>query len=112
MRTVSVIIPNYNYGRFLREALDSALNQTLPPLEVIVVDDGSTDESPEILESYGDRIRVIRQKNQGVGIARNTGAEAARGELLAFLDADDYWFPQKLEKQVEKINSDPELGMV
>lgn len=110
---VSVVIPNYNYGRFLREALDSALNQTYKPLEVVVVDDGSTDESHEILAEYETKgVKVIRQKNCGVGAARNTGAKASSGEVIAFLDADDIWFPEKLEKQVAAFDGDSELGLV
>lgn len=109
---VSVIIPNYNYGRFLAEAVNSALNQTSAPHEVIVVDDGSTDNSLEILAAYGERIKVIRQTNQGVGAARNAGAELATGDLLAFLDADDYWAPEKIEKQAAKLAEDPETGLV
>lgn len=112
MSTVSVVIPNYNYGRFLRDALESALGQTHRPHEVIVVDDGSTDESFEVLREYGGRVIVIRQKNQGVGSARNRGAEAATGEFLAFLDADDYWEPSKLEKQLAAFRQDPEIGLV
>ena len=112
MKKVSVIIPNYNYGRFLAEAIESALNQTYEPHEIIVVDDGSTDESREILEKYGDRIRVHYQKNEGVGAARNMGAEMATGDILAFLDADDYWSPQKLEKQLAELLSDPTIGLV
>lgn len=109
---ISVIIPNYNYGRFLREAIDSALGQTLPPHEVIVVDDGSTDDSGAILGSYGDRIITVRQQNQGVGAARNKGAELATGEFLAFLDADDFWAPTKLEKQLAKFETDAEISLV
>lgn len=112
MIKVSVIIPNYNYGRFLQEAIDSALGQTHRPHEVIVIDDGSTDESRQILKGYGDRIRVHFQKNEGVGAARNKGAEMSTGDLLAFLDADDYWFPRKLEKQIAELNTDPEIGLV
>lgn len=100
MKTVSVIIPTYNYARYLGEAIDSALGQTLAPLEVIVVDDGSTDDTPELLAAYGDRIRVLRQKNAGVAVARNSGIAAARGEYVAFLDADDTWLPRKLELQM------------
>lgn len=109
---VSVIIPNYNYGRFLAEAVNSALNQTSAPHEVIVVDDGSTDNSMEILNGFGNRIKVIRQENQGVGAARNAGAEASNCDYLAFLDADDYWAPEKLEKQLAKFAEDPEIGLV
>lgn len=109
---ISVIIPTYNYARFLGEAIDSALAQTLPPLEVIVVDDGSTDATDEVLAAYGDRIRVIRQKNQGVAMARNAGIAAARGDYLAFLDSDDAWYPRKLELQMPRFEADPELGLV
>ena len=91
MKTISVIIPTYNYARFLAEAIDSALGQSYAPLEIIVVDDGSTDATSEVLAAYGDRIRVLRQKNQGVAMARNAGIAAARGDYLAFLDSDDAW---------------------
>ncbi len=112
MRTISVIIPTYNYARFLREAIDSALAQTYPPLEVIVVDDGSTDETPQVLAEYGGRIRAVRQKNQGVAAARNTGVAAARGEYIAILDSDDLWKPGKLELQIARFEADPDLGLV
>lgn len=110
---VSVVIPNYNYGRFLRDAIDSALNQTYKPHEVIVVDDGSTDESHDILGEYEEKgVKVIRQKNRGVGAARNTGVSVSSGDVIAFLDADDIWFPEKLEKQIEAFDGDTELGLV
>jgi glycosyltransferase involved in cell wall biosynthesis len=109
---VSVIIPTYNYARFVGEAVDSVLAQTLPPLEVIVVDDGSTDGTAEVLARYGDRIRVLRQKNAGVAMARNAGIAAARGEYLAFLDSDDAWYPRKLELQMQRFAAEPELGLV
>lgn len=109
---VSVVIPNYNYARYLSKAISSALAQHYPNVEVIIVDDGSTDESIEIIESFGERVKLIRQRNQGVGIARNTGANVAKGKMLAFLDADDYWHPDKLKKQIEKMQSDREIGLV
>ncbi len=112
MTTISVIIPTFEYGRFLGEAIDSALAQTHPPLEVIVVDDGSTDETPRVVASYGNRIRSIRQRNQGLSAARNAGIEAARGDYLAFLDSDDVWMPRKLERQLARFESDPALGLV
>ena len=112
MRSVSVVIPTYNHALFLREAVDSVLAQTVAPVEIIVVDDGSSDETPAILASYGDRIRVIRQENGGVAVARNTGIVAARGELLAFLDSDDVWLPRKLELQLQLFDRDPDLGLV
>jgi glycosyltransferase involved in cell wall biosynthesis len=114
MRTplISVIITNYNYGRYLRQAIDSALAQTYPSVEVIVVDDGSQDDSADVARSYGERVRFIAQKNQGVSVARNRGVEESSGEFVAFLDADDIWFPYKLEKQAGRLLSDPELGLV
>lgn len=110
MKSVSVVIPTYNYAQYLGEAIDSALAQTLPPLEVIVVDDGSTDDTPQVLAAYGDRIRVLRQMNAGVAIARNSGIGAARGEYVAFLDADDVWLPRKLELQMARFDGD--VGLV
>lgn len=109
---VSVIIPNYNYARYIREAIDSALAQTYPNIEVIVVDDGSKDESQKISESYGDRIITILQENSGVAAARNNGVKNSSGEYLAFLDADDVWLPRKIEKQVDLFESQQDLGLV
>ena len=110
--TVSVVIPTHNYAGFVGEAIESALGQTVPPLEVIVVDDGSTDDTPHVLESFGNRIRAVRQRNQGVCAARNAGASIATGDLLAFLDADDVWLPDKLEKQIECFLAHPNTGLV
>lgn len=109
---VSVIIPNYNYERYLREAIDSALAQTYPNIEIIVVDDGSTDSSREIIESYGSEIRAVFQKNQGVSAARNNGAATSKGEYIAFLDADDVWLPEKLQSQIHTFASSEEFGLV
>lgn len=108
---VSVVIANHNYGRFLGDAIASALNQTSPAFEVIVVDDGSTDESHEVVHSFGSRIRVVRQENRGVSAARNRGIGESRGELVAFLDADDWWLPEKLARQVEGFRRE-NVGMV
>ena len=112
MRTISVIIPAWNRAREVGNAIDSAFAQTLPPLEVIVVDDGSTDETPEVLARYGDHIRVVRQSNQGVAAARNAGIAVANGDFLAFLDSDDVWLPRKLELQMARFDADPGLGLV
>lgn len=109
---VSVIIPNYNYAHYLPQAIDSALGQTYPRVDVVVVDDGSRDTSTAVLESYGGRIRWVSQRNQGVSAVRNQGVRLSRGEYLAFLDADDYWLPTKLERQMERFGRDPELGLV
>lgn len=109
---VSVIIPNYNYASYVREAIDSVLAQTYSNIEIIVVDDGSKDESKIILESYGNKIKAIFQQNQGVSAARNNGIEQSKGEFIAFLDADDVWLPQKIEKQIERFSGDESLGLV
>jgi glycosyltransferase involved in cell wall biosynthesis len=98
--TVSAVIPCYNAAPFLRETIDSVLNQTCPALEVIVVDDGSTDNSAAIAQSYGGPVCVIRQENQGESVARNRGMDEARGDWVALLDADDRWLPHKLERQL------------
>ncbi|MGE0864400.1 MAG: glycosyltransferase family 2 protein [Vicinamibacterales bacterium] len=100
MPKVSIVIPAYNAEDFIREAVDSALAQTHADREVIVVDDSSTDDTPLILKSYGDRIIVHRQPNAGVSGARNTGAALATGDWIAFLDADDVWRPAKLAAQL------------
>jgi glycosyltransferase involved in cell wall biosynthesis len=109
---VSVIIPNYNYAHYLGEAIESVLAQTYPSIEIIVVDDGSSDGSMSVLEPYDDKITLIRQQNQGVSAARNNGAAAGRGQYVAFLDADDVWLPLKVEKQVERFLSGNGPGLV
>jgi glycosyltransferase involved in cell wall biosynthesis len=109
---VSVIIPAYNSAAWLSEAIDSALNQTVAPLDVIVVDDGSTDDTPRIREPYRERIRVIVQENKGPSAARNRGIEAAAGDLIAFLDADDLWLAEELEKQLACLREHPRAGLV
>lgn len=107
---VSVIIPNYNYANYLCQAVDSVLMQTYPNIEIIVVDDGSKDNSKEILSSYGEKISVIYQPNAGVAAARNNGANAGKGEFIAFLDADDFWLPGKIEKQIDLFRMNSSLG--
>jgi hypothetical protein len=92
---VSLIIATFNHERFLAVALDSALAQTLAGVEVIVVDDGSTDDTPAVLSRYTDRVRVIRQANRGLAAARNAGLAAARGTYVSFLDADDVVTPRR-----------------
>jgi glycosyltransferase involved in cell wall biosynthesis len=106
---VSVIIPVYNGARFLRAALESVFAQTYRPIEVIVVDDGSTDDGGGIAQSFPD-VRYMRQENQGVAAARNNGIEAARGEFFAFLDHDDLWTPEKVRVQIEHLLNHPEVG--
>ena len=100
---ISVIVPVHNGERFLSETLVSALSQTFPDFELIIVDDGSSDRSPRLIEDFlarDARVRAARQLNSGVAAARNRGIAEARGEFIATLDADDLWRPQKLEKQV------------
>lgn len=106
---ISVIIPVYNGARYLRPALESVFAQTYRPFEVIVVDDGSTDDSGVIAQSFPD-VRYIRQSNQGVAAARNHGVEAARGEFYAFLDQDDLWVPEKLKLQMDHLQHSRDLG--
>ena len=105
---VSVIIPTYNRAWCLAEAIDAVLAQTYSDFELIVVDDGSTDDTVAILATYADKIRLFRQANQGVSAARNLGIRKARGELLAFLDSDDLWQPEKLARQVSFFDRHPE----
>ncbi len=108
--SVSVIIPAYNCEEYLGEAIESALHQTYPPLEVIVVDDGSTDRTCEVGQAFPPPVHCISQPHMGAGSARNRGAAMARGALLAFLDADDRWPLYKLSRQVEALR--PDLDVV
>src|SRR6476646_282737 len=94
---VSILINNYNYERFLKDAIDSALNQTYSKIEVIVVDDGSTDNSRSVIESYQDKVTAIFKENGGQASAFNTGFEASQGEIICFLDADDMFQPEKVK---------------
>jgi len=110
---ISVVIPAYNYAKFLPQAVDSVLAQNWPAAEIIVVDDGSTDETPEVARRYGQRIRYIRQENAGLSAARNTGIQAATQTFVAFLDADDIWRPNLLEQAMRAFKSLPEsFGIV
>jgi glycosyltransferase involved in cell wall biosynthesis len=108
---VSVVIPVYNGERFLPDCLDSVLTQTWQPLEVIAVDDGSTDGSAAVL-ARADAVRVIAQANQGVAAARNAGIAAARGHYIALIDQDDLWLPGKIEAQMRMLLADPSLDYV
>ncbi len=108
-RTVSVIVPTYNRAHYLGEAIASILNQDIQgcQIEIIVVDDGSTDETKEILRKFGDSVRYIYQDNHGVGAARNRGINEATGEWVAFLDSDDRWLPDKLTLQFRALDTFP-----
>lgn len=108
---VSAIIPTYNCSQYLSQAIDSALAQTYPLVEVVVVDDGSTDDTAAVVQRYGSRVRYVRQENAGTAAARNTGIRNSSGELIALLDHDDRWLPTKLEKQVP-LFAHPSVGLV
>ena len=111
--TVSIIIPTYNRAQFLREAVESVLHQTFEDFEVLVVDDGSTDNTPQLMATFTDpRVRFIRQTNQGRSHARNHALSLAQGRYIAFLDSDDIYLPEKLAWQVAKMDAAPEVGMV
>lgn len=109
---VSVIIPTYNRASLITQAVDSVLARSYRSVEIIVVDDGSTDETEAVLARYGHSIRFIRQPNLGRSEARNTGLEAARGTLVAWLDSDNYWHPGKLAAQVDYLERHPDTGLV
>lgn len=109
---VSIIMPTYNNGKYIGEAIESVLEQTYPNWELIVIDDGSTDDTAEIVTGFAEpRIRYIRQANRGVCVARNVGVEAAKGDYIAFLDADDRYRPDKLSAQVAHLDTHPEIGL-
>jgi glycosyltransferase involved in cell wall biosynthesis len=109
---VNVIVPCHNGARFLGEALKSALQQTHSDTTVLVVDDGSTDETGRIARGFGDRVSVIRQPKSGVSAARNRAIDATDGEYVAFLDADDRWHPDKLSRQLALMSDHPQYGLV
>ena len=106
---VSVILPTHNRRHMLAEAIESVLNQTYWPIELVVVDDGSTDGTADLLKSYGDRVRVITQPQQGVSAARNAGICKASGQWIALLDSDDTWLPKKIERQMSYCLSVPNV---
>jgi glycosyltransferase involved in cell wall biosynthesis len=112
MPKVSVVIPTYNRADFICDAIDSVLSQTYKDYEIIVVDDGSTDNTREVLKKYGDQIKYIYQENKRQGAARNNGIKHSTGEYIALLDSDDMWLPHKLEKDVACIESDDRIGVV
>jgi len=109
---VSVVITTYNQAQYIAETVLSALNQTYPHREVIVVDDGSTDGTGARLAPFRDRVVLVRQENQGVAASRNTGVRSAKGELIAFLDGDDLWEPHKLAVQVAAYQAHPRSGLI
>ena len=104
---ISVVIPSYNRKEFLKRSIDSVINQTIKPFEIIVVDDGSTDGTESIIKGHYDFVKFIKQKNKGVSAARNVGIKVSIGEWICFLDSDDEWKKDKLEKQIIAVNSNP-----
>ena len=109
---VSVIIPAYNCEDYIVQAVESVLNQEDCLVEIVIIDDGSTDETEEVLKPYDDRIRYVKQENQGVAAARNHGIAIAKGDFVAFLDADDYFLPGKLSLQSSMLTKRPDLGII
>ena len=109
---VTVIIPAFNYGRFLSKAIDSVLIQTYEPIECIVIDSGSTDDTPAILAHYQGKIKTITRDNRGPSVARNVGIVSAKGEYIAFLDADDWWEPEKIAVQMHCFAEYPSISAV
>ena len=110
--TVSIVIPTYNCEAYIAETLDSVLGQTFTDLELIVVDDGSTDRTCEIVASHGSSVRLLAQTNSGVCAARNYGIREASGRYICLMDHDDYWLPEKLALQLEQMLLHPEVGLV
>jgi len=110
-KSVSVIIPTYNYGRFIAEAIQSVLQQTHRPDEIVVVDDGSTDDTAQVVAGFGDAVKYVRQDNGGVCAARNKGVAESTGEIIAFMDADDTMEPESIAKQVA-LFGDEHVGLV
>lgn len=110
--TVSVVIPAYNCDRYIVQAVESVLQQEDCTYEIVIIDDGSTDSTEEVLEPYRDRLRYVKQENQGVAAARNHGIAIAKADFIAFLDADDYFLPDKLVRQAEILLKCPDLGIV
>nr|WP_136251738.1 glycosyltransferase [Ningiella ruwaisensis] len=109
---VSVIIPVYNGEAYLQQAIESVLKQCYTNIELIAVNDGSTDSSGDVIQNYSEDLIYINQENQGVAFARTAGLEKSSGELIAFLDQDDYWFIDKIEKQVSLFEQNPNIGLV
>ena len=112
MPRVSIIIPTYNCARYIGRALDSVCAQTYKDYEILVVDDGSTDDTKDVVMQYGRKVAYLYQQNRGVSAARNHAISKASGELLAYLDADDMWYSEKLERQVAFLDAHQECGMI
>lgn len=109
---VSVIITTFNRANYIRQAIESVFNQSYQDFEIIVIDDGSTDNTREILKKYNNKIRYLFQENRGLAYSRKLGASLSKGNYIAFLDSDDVWLPEKLKIQVDTLDKDPELALV
>jgi len=110
---ISIIIPTYNQAEYLQEAVDSVLNQTYKNIEIIIIDDGSTDNTLKVVNSFNDnKIIFIQQRNKGASSARNTGIKEANGEYIAFLDSDDLWLKDKLRKQIDFMRENQKVGLL
>ena len=112
--TVSAVINNHNYGRFLGQAIESVLGQTYPAklIELVVVDDGSTDGSRRVIESFAGRVKAVYQERGGQAAAINAGVQAATGDIVCLLDSDDWWRPEKIARVAKWFRSNPALGLV
>lgn len=110
--SISVVIPVFNGEKYLAEAIQSVLNQTVPPSEIIVIDDGSTDHTAAVCRDFGDQIHYLKQENQGAAAARNLGIKEAAGTYLAFLDADDLWMPTRLQEGLSRIEENDSPGIL
>lgn len=111
-RLVSVVIPAFNGAQYLAEALDSVLRQTYAPIELTVIDDGSTDDTREVVTRFAGQVHYVHQTHQGLGMARNHGVRLSRGDMIAFLDADDVWSETKTARQVARLEAEPTVDMV
>jgi len=112
MSKVSVIIPAYNSEKYIQETIKSVLNQTYHDIEIIVCDDGSTDKTRDLVAQFGDKVKYIYQTNSGCPVARNTAISLSRGQYIAFVDHDDLWLPDKLERQINAFELDKEIGLI
>ena len=109
---VSIIIPCYNASAYIAEAINSVLSQTYKCIEIIVVNDGSTDNSEKIIKTFNNSVIYKCQNNQGVAAARNTGYRSSKGEYICFLDADDWFYPENIDKKINYLKTNPEIGLV
>ena len=109
---VTVIIPNYNYAKYLADCLSSIVEQSYSPVEIILIDDGSTDQSLVVAQNYAERVEIYSSGHFGVNAARNLGIRNATGKYIAFCDSDDIWMPTKIERQVKYLENNPDFGLV